>query len=113
MIKIFKAIIVDDEEDGRLVLQSLLNTHCPAIEIIKLCKSVDEGITAIENLSPDIVFLDIKMPNGNGFTLLDNVINKNFNIIFVTAYHDYAIRAIKYSALDYLLKPIDTNELIG
>lgn len=113
MNRIFKAIIVDDEEDGRLVLQSLINTYCPQIEIVRLCKSVVEGVEAIESISPDIVFLDINMPHANGFTLLDKVKDRLFNLIFVTAYHDYAIRAIKYSALDYLLKPIDSDELIG
>lgn len=111
MKQTFKAIIVDDEEDGRLVLQSLIQSHCPSVEIIKQCKSAAEGEQAINSLEPDIVFLDINMPNANGFALLDKVKKRQFNLIFVTAYHNYAIRAIKYSALDYLMKPIDEVEL--
>lgn len=109
--KTFTAIIIDDEEDGRTVLQSLLGSHCPEIKIDKLCNTALEGLEAIKTSKPDIVFLDINMPNMNGFGLLDQLENKDFHLIFVTAYSHYAIKAIKYAALDYILKPIDAEEL--
>ena len=112
MSKILKAIIIDDEQDGRVVLQSLIQTYCPQVEIIKLCSSAQEGVEAIHLLTPDIVFLDISMPYMSGFSVLDKVKEIKFNLIFVTAYHDYALKAIKHAAIDYLLKPVDYNELI-
>ncbi len=112
MNKIFTAIIIDDEKDGRVVLQSLIQEHCPEVEIIKLCNSAQEGVEAIHQLTPDIVFLDISMPHMSGFSVLDKVKEVKFNLIFVTAYDDYALKAIKHAAIDYLLKPVDYNELI-
>jgi two-component system, LytTR family, response regulator len=107
-----KAILVDDELDGRLVLSSMLKTHCPEINLIAECSSVDEALETLEKHEIELIFLDINMPKITGFGMLDKINRSDFSIIFVTAYQEHAIKAIKYSALDYLLKPIDSEELI-
>jgi two-component system LytT family response regulator len=105
------SIIIDDELHCREVLQLLLELHCPQVQILALCANSAEGLLAIKTHQPQLVFLDIEMPGGNAFDMLSELNELNFQIIFTTAYDQYAIRAIKYSALDYLLKPIDGNEL--
>ena len=107
-----KAILVDDELDGRLVLSAMIKTHCPQINLIAECSGANEALIELEKEEIDLLFLDINMPNINGFGLLDKVNKRDFSVIFVTAYHEHAIKAIKYSALDYLLKPLDGEELI-
>jgi two-component system LytT family response regulator len=107
-----KAILVDDEEKSRNTLKSLIEKNCPSIEICDLAESVDEALVSIKKHQPKLIFLDIEMPHGSGFTLLEKVVNPDFDVIFTTAYNDYAIKAIKFSALDYLLKPIDVDDLI-
>lgn len=107
-----KAIIIDDEEDGRLVLASLIQHHCPDIEVIDLFASAEQGLKGIEKLKPELVFLDIDMPVMNGFSMLEKISSINFEVIFVTAHSHYAIKAIKFSALDYIVKPVDGNELV-
>jgi len=104
-------IIVDDEEKSRKTLHSLLTKHCPAVKVLGTCASVDEAVTAIEKHGPDLVFLDIEMPFHNGFNLLERIKNPGFEVVFVTAYDRYAIQAIKYNAMDYLMKPINVDEL--
>ncbi len=111
MNKSINAVIIEDEEDGRVVLRSMLQLYCPQVRILQECASAAEGIEAIRNQQPDLVFLDIQMPMGNGFSLLDKVKDQLFQLIFVTAHHDYAVQAIRHAALDYLLKPIDPEEL--
>lgn len=106
----YKTIIVDDEKGCRDTLQSLLSNF-PEINVIAQASSTNEAQELIQNLQPQLIFLDIEMPGGNGFELLENFSPINFDIIFTTAYDQYAIKAIKYSALDYLLKPIDPDEL--
>lgn len=106
-----QTILVDDDESNLSSLSEKLNKHCPQIKIVALCNNAQEGITKIEALGPDVVFLDIEMPVMNGFVMLQQLVNKNFELIFVTAYDHYAIKAIKYSALDYLVKPVDIEEL--
>ena len=106
-----KAIIVDDEAKSRATLNSLVTKHCKNISIAEMADSVDAAILAIEKHKPDLVFLDIEMPFGSGFTLLERIKNPAFDVIFTTAYDHYAIKAIKFSALDYLLKPIDIDDL--
>jgi two-component system, LytTR family, response regulator len=106
-----KALIVDDEEKSRVTLQNLVKLYCPEIEITGLCDSVQAALKAIDKQMPDLVFLDVEMPFHNGFTLLEEIKNPPFGVIFTTAYDHYAIKAIRYSALDYLLKPIDSDEL--
>lgn len=108
-----KAILVDDEQDSRDILERYLIKYCPDVELLAKCDSVKTGIAAIEKHQPDIVFLDIEMPFGNGFDLLDQVDEVNFETVFVTAYDNYAIRALNMSAAYYLLKPIDIDELIA
>lgn len=105
------AIIVDDEEKSRVTLQNMLNRHCVSVRVLELCESVEHALKAIEQHKPQLVFLDIEMPFNNGFALLERITNPRFNVIFTTAYDQYAIKAIKFSALDYLLKPVDAEEL--
>lgn len=92
-------------------MQNKLSQHCKEIEVVSLCESGEEGIRLIESLHPDIVFLDVEMPRMNGFIMLQQLANRDFELIFTTAYDHYAIQAIRYSALDYLVKPIDVDEL--
>jgi len=108
---ILKAIIVDDEQWGRENLANLISQYCPNILVIGKAKSAAEARELIPKLHPDLVFLDIQMPNETGFDLLDSLNEKNFAIIFVTAHNQFAINAIKASAIDYLLKPISIREL--
>ena len=107
----FKAILIDDESSSLNSLKAKIVNHCPGVNIIALCNDPEKGIEAINSLKPDLVFLDIEMPVINGFTLLQQVTYRNFELIFVTAYDHYAIKAIRYSALDYLLKPVEINDL--
>lgn len=108
----YTAIIVDDEERARRTLSLMLETFCPEVLILGSYKSVPEGVLAINKLNPDIVFLDIEMPEYNGFELLGFFREVHFEIIFVTAYNQYALKAFEVSAVDYVLKPIDGDLLI-
>lgn len=106
-----KAIIVDDEESARNVLTNLLTRFCPSIEIIKKCSNVLEAVDAIKEITPDVVFLDIEMPNYAGYELVSFFDEVNFDIIFVTAYDKFALKAFEISAIDYLLKPVEIDRL--
>jgi len=106
-----KAIIIEDEEKGRKLLYNLLTTYCPNVEVLELADSVKTGLDAINEYKPDLIFLDIIMPDETGFELLEHIKDMDVEVIFTTAYDQYAIKAIRFSALDYLLKPIDINEL--
>lgn len=106
-----KAIIIDDEKKGREILKSLIENYCKEVEIVAQAESAQEGYELIREHHPDVVFLDVEMPNGDGFSLLERFEKIKFQIIFTTAFDDYAIKAIKFHALDYLLKPIDIDEL--
>lgn len=105
------AIIIDDETSSRNSLRQKLTKHCPEITITGECENGEEGVKDIEQKNPDIIFLDVEMPRMNGFTMLKQLTNKNFEVVFITAYDHYAIRAIKFSALDYLVKPIEIGSL--
>src|SRR5689334_1910761 len=107
-----KAVIVDDEKDSRQILANYLAKYCPEVQVCGFGESVSTGLEAIEAHHPDIVFLDIEMPYGNGFDLLDKVGQVDFETVFVTAFDTYAIQALNLSAAYYLLKPIDIDELI-
>lgn len=107
-----RAIIIDDEENGREGLRLTLKKYCPEIIVEHICESPEHGVEVIKSSKPDLVFLDIQMPNMSGFDLLQQVAPVNFEVIFVTAHDQYAIKAIKFSALDYLLKPIDVDDLM-
>lgn len=107
-----RALVVDDEEFARKNLTMLLEEYCPEIEVIGEASRKEQAKAIIESSNPDVVFLDIRMPSGaEGFELLEEIENKNFLVVFVTAFKDYAIRAFNASAVYYLLKPIDIEEL--
>src|SRR4051812_47119913 len=106
-----KAIIVDDEPYCCQTLVTLLNRYCPMVEITGVYYSGVSALTAIKVMPPQVLFLDIEMPKMNGFELLKQLPEINFELIFTTGYDQYAIKAIRFSALDYLLKPIDREEL--
>jgi two-component system LytT family response regulator len=106
-----KAIIIDDEEGSRETLKNLVTNYTPHVEIVALANSVQTGKEAIQKFQPDFIFLDIQMQNETGFDLLE-AIEIDFDIIFTTAYDQYAVKAFKFCAIDYLLKPIDIDELV-
>lgn len=106
-----KALIVDDEQASIDLLNWLITEYCPDISSVQWARSVKDAMPLIRSFQPDIVFLDIQMPHQSGFDLLTNIDNWNFEVIFTTAYNEFAIQAIRFSALDYLLKPIDESEL--
>src|SRR6478672_13008129 len=106
-----KAIIVDDEQDCCETIASLLNSFCPDVEVTGIYHNGAEGLPAILQKQPDLVFLDVEMPRMNGFEMLEQLPQVNFDIIFTTSYDQYALKAIRFSAIDYLLKPIDNEEL--
>ncbi|MBU0764534.1 MAG: response regulator [Bacteroidetes bacterium] len=108
-----KAVIIDDEEDAVQFISSILAEYCPDIEIAGTGNSALQGIKAINHHHPDLVFLDIEMPDGTGFDLLESLSNRDFEVIFVTAYNQYAIHAFKFSAVDYIMKPVNIRELLA
>jgi len=110
---LLSALIVDDEKNGRENLAGLIQSHCPQIKVVGEARSVEQAIAGIQEHQPQLIFLDIEMPGGNGFQLLEHFKDFPFEVIFVTAYDNYAIRAIRFSASDYILKPINLNELIA
>jgi len=108
-----RAILVDDEQDSRQILSNYLLKYCPQVELLDECKNIQEGLKAIAKHKPDLLFLDIEMPYGTGFDLLEQVGEVNFETVFVTAYDNYAIQALNMSAAYYLLKPVDIDELVA
>jgi two-component system LytT family response regulator len=108
-----QAVIVDDEVSNIENLAILLTKYCPKIMVAGTATDVDQGLLVIREINPSILFLDIQMPGKGGFDLLKNLAAPDFEVIFVTAYDKYAIQAIKFSAIDYLLKPINVNELVN
>lgn len=106
-----KTIIIDDEVKASLMLEIELRQLFPDIEILGTYQQADAGVVAINELKPDLLFLDIEMPKKSGFDVLKEITHSNIQVIFVTAYSAYALDAIKANALDYILKPIDTEEL--
>ena len=107
-----KAILVEDEVHCLETLNRLVTDYCPGVQVMDLCDSAKKGLAAIEKYAPDLVFLDIEMPSMNGFELLEQFKEIPFAVIFTTSYDQYAIKAIRFSALDYLLKPIAARELV-
>lgn len=110
--KHLKAIVVDDEKPSREALTTYIRDFCPGIEIVAECDAIKPAYQAIMQHQPQLVFLDIEMPNGNGFDLLKLFKSPPFKVIFVTAYSDYALRAFRFAAADYLLKPVKVDELV-
>jgi two-component system, LytTR family, response regulator len=108
-----KSILVDDEVHCLDTLSILLSDYCPEIQVMAKCMSGKKALEAIEKMKPELVFLDIEMPSMTGFELLEQYVKIPFSVIFTTSYDQYAIKAIRFSALDYLLKPIDPKELVA
>ncbi|MCF8364671.1 MAG: LytTR family DNA-binding domain-containing protein [Bacteroidales bacterium] len=106
-----RTVIIDDERTNILTLKNLLDKYFPGIELVSTASNVAEGIKAIDTHHPDLIFLDISMPDGDGFDLLSRVEFRSFEVIFITAHNQYALKAFDYSALHYLLKPIEYTEL--
>jgi two-component system LytT family response regulator len=110
-----KAVIIDDVEKARSALKSDIKTYCPNVQIIGEADGVESGLQLINSVTPDVIFLDIRMADGSGFDLIAKIRQQGsipFQIIFTTAYDEYAIKAFKFSAIDYLLKPVDHEDLI-
>ncbi len=106
-----KTIIVDDENNARENLKILVDEFCPELKVVGMASSVAEARTLIEKEDPEVVFLDIAMPNEDGFELLKHFENRDFSVIFTTAYNEYALKAFKADAIDYLEKPISIDDL--
>ena len=106
-----RAIIVDDEQGPREFLKGAINEYCPHVEIVGIAKDTFEAEKMIEEISPDLLFLDVEMPRRSGIEMLQELSQVDFEVIFTTAFDKYAIQAIKLSALDYLIKPISINDL--
>jgi len=106
-----RALIVDDEPKNIRILNGLIEKFCPQVEICGNATTTAAALAAIEKQKPDLVFLDIEMPHGNTFDMLDKLMPVTFEIIFITAFDEYTLKAFKYSALDYLLKPVNIEEL--
>jgi len=109
---VIRAIIIDDEEESRNTIFNILSDFCKDIIVIAQADNVQNGILKIQKEKPDVIFLDIHMPDGTGFDLLEKITAIDFQVIFITAYDQYALKAIKFSALDYILKPVDPQQLI-
>jgi two-component system LytT family response regulator len=108
-----KAILVDDEPDGIRTLKKLLELHCPEVEIAATCSSVSMAKQKLEEIQPELVFLDVRMPGKSGLDMLAEINTKNFEVIFVTAHNEYMLQALQFSAVDYLMKPVDEDRLIA
>jgi len=107
-----KTIIVEDEQTSRDILKNYLEKYCPNVKVVGEAKNIEEGLVLIRNNDLDLVFLDVEMPYGSGFDLLDKLGKTDFEVVFVTAYNQYAIEALNKHASYYLLKPISIDELI-
>lgn len=108
-----RTILIDDEPNNLENLKTLLTRYCPEVSVIGIAGSARQGLELIDLVNPQLVFLDIEMPGQNGFEMLASLTQIRFELIFVTAYNNYAIKAIKFNALDYILKPIDIEELVS
>lgn len=106
-----RALIVDDESDGVAILKKMLTLNCKQVQVVGTCANATEGKKKAEQLNPDLIFLDIQMPGKNGFEMLSEMDTRNFEVIFVTAYNQYVLQALQFSAADYLLKPVDEDKL--
>ncbi|HYG40676.1 MAG TPA: LytTR family DNA-binding domain-containing protein [Cytophagales bacterium] len=108
-----RTVIIDDEQGARETLKKLIDLYCPGVQVVAEAEGVEEGLKTIKANDPDLVLLDIKMNDGTGFDLLKRIENPDFKIIFITAFDEFALSAIKFSALDYLLKPVEPEDLIS
>jgi two-component system LytT family response regulator len=105
-------IIIDDEPDAVDFISSIIGEYCPGLEVVGKAHNVKDGVQLIKEIKPELIFLDVEMPNGTGFDLLTHFPDKDFDVVFITAFNHYAIKAIKFSAVDYILKPINISEFI-
>jgi two-component system LytT family response regulator len=112
-MKTIKAVMVEDETPSADVLRTLINECCPEIEIAGVAPTVKKAVEMISDFKPDLVFLDVELPDGNGFSVIESFPEGRFNVIFVTAFEHYALKAIKACAIDYLLKPVDGDDLVA
>jgi two-component system, LytTR family, response regulator len=106
-----RSVLIDDESNSLEMMEWLLKTYCPQVSIEAMCNAADKGVEAINKYRPDVVFLDIEMPHMNGFDMLEQFDKLFFDVVFCTAYDQFALKAFKYSALNYLLKPVDPDDL--
>jgi two-component system LytT family response regulator len=111
-MKPIKTLIVDDEADAVGFISSIIREYCPKLEVIGFANSAKDGVSLIIEKQPELVFLDVEMPHGSGFDLLAQFPDKTFDVVFITAFNQYAMKAIKFSAVDYILKPINISEFI-
>jgi two-component system LytT family response regulator len=107
-----RTILVDDEPDGIRTLKKLLELNCPEVEIVATCLNANTAIQRLEELRPDLIFLDIRMPGKSGLDMLTELSVKDFEVIFVTAHNEYMLQALQFSAVDYLMKPVDEDRLV-
>lgn len=112
MTRKLKTVIVDDEQDAVDFIASIIGEYCASLEVVGIANNIQQAALIINEKKPDLVFLDVEMPNGTGFDLLSQFPDKDFDVVFITAFNHYAIKAIKFSAVDYILKPININEFI-
>ncbi len=109
---ILRTIIIDDEPDSVKLLQIQLQQNCPSAHVVGCYTNSLKASQEMEKLNPDLLFLDIEMPVMNGFEILEKILHLNFSVVFITAYNQYALKAFRFNALDYLVKPIETKDLI-
>ena len=107
-----KTVIIDDEQDSISLLQMQLAAHCPEVQLVGTFTSPGKAFDELELLDPELIFLDIEMPVMNGLELLEKIAHLNYSVVFVTAYNQYALKAFRFNALDYLVKPVDSDELV-
>lgn len=108
-----RTVLVDDETRLLSSLQTMLKRNCPQLDVVAICRSADEALIKIKETNPELVFLDIAMPGKDGFALLNEIEDIHFRIIFVSAHDEYSLRAFKFSTVDYLLKPVNEDELVA
>ncbi|MEO0896268.1 MAG: LytTR family DNA-binding domain-containing protein [Bacteroidota bacterium] len=106
-----KAVLVEDEKNSQELISGLITEYCDGVEVVGIAGSVAEALGTIKDKEPDLLFLDIELPDGDGFQVLEKAEKREFDVIFITAYNQYATKAFKFSATDYLLKPVDIDEL--
>ena len=107
-----RAILVDDEPDGIRTLKKLLELNCPEVEIAATCTNAHDALQKLEEVNPEVIFLDVRMPGKSGLDMLTEITVKNFEVIFVTAHNEYMLQALQFSAVDYLMKPVDEDRLV-
>jgi len=107
-----RAILIDDEPIGIRTIKKMLELNCPEVEIVATCNDAESGKQKIEELKPDVVFLDIQMPEKTGLDMLAEIADKKFEVIFVTAHNEYILQALQFSAVDYLMKPVDEDRMV-